>query len=379
MNTLDRYIARQYLLNILILLAVLAGFAIIVDTAYNLDKYARAAEDIAQTSSRWNTATGRFALTAWAIIDFWWPWVLYLFSFLLGMLLVVGMAFTMAQMVRHREMVAVVAGGVSLHRIGRPILITAAFLSLLSIANQELVLPRIAPMLTRDQEGAGRVALASQRVPLTADAQGRMFYARAFDPTAQRLEGLYIIERDPQTGAATREIAADAATWTGSAWTLERPTVVGNAPGTTHETAPTSIATTLDPLSLKVRLYQRYGNTLSTTQAFWVARQVRATGGDSPQALRVADQMVQLGLGRLSTIVTNLLVLTIALCFFLTREPVNMFFQALKSAPIGLVGLIGGAVTKSAAIPGLPAFVSVFVPVLILTPIAVAVWSRVRT
>jgi len=374
MNLLDRYIARQFLVNIVILFAVLLGLVIAIDTAYNLDKYARAAAEIAAHREGMNTALGRGWLTVVAIADFWWPFVLYLYSALLGLILVGAMGFTLTQMVRHRELVAVVASGQSLHRIARPILIVALALSALSIANQEVLIPRIAPLLAREKDRVNASALAAQSLPLTGDSRGQVFYARVYNPQHETLEGVFIAERDPETGLSKRETIATRATWRDGGWDLESPQLL-----TGKGAAPTRVETTLGPLAIKVLLYRAYSNTLSTGQALWVYRQVRETGGSTEQARAVMDQMVKVGLGRISAILTSLVSLVIAMCFFLTREPANLFTRALKSAPVGLFGLVGGALSKASLVPGLPAVASVFIPAIVLTPVAVAMWYRVRT
>ncbi len=373
LNLLDRYIARQYLINIVILFVVLLGLVITIDTAYNLDKYTRAAAEIAKTQSGMNNTLGRSWLTFVGIVSFWWPFVLYLYSSLLGLILVGAMGFTLTQMVRHRELVAVVASGQSLHRVARPIIIVALALSALSIANQELVIPKIAPLLARDKDRVG-TSLIAQSLPLTADSQGRVFYARIYNPQHETLDGVYIAERDPNTGLATREISATKATWRDGGWNLTSPELM-----TGTGDAPKRIETSLGPLAIKVLLYRAYSNTLSTGQAMWVYRQVASTGARTEQASAILDQMVRVGLGRVSAILTSLVSLLIAMCFFLTREPVNMFVRAQKAAPIGFGGLVGGALTKATLVPGLPAAASVFIPVIVLMPVAVAMWYRVKT
>jgi lipopolysaccharide export LptBFGC system permease protein LptF len=373
MNLLDRYIARQYLVNIVILFVVLLGLVITIDTAYNLDKYARAAAEAAKLSASLDNPLGRAWLTLVAIVNFWWPFVLYLFSSLLGLILVGAMGFTLTQMVRHRELVAVVASGQSLHRIARPILIVALALSALSLANQELVIPRIAPLLARDKDRVS-TTLTAQSLPLTADSEGRVFYARVYNPQRETLDGVYIAERDIDTGLATREIVASRAAWRDGGWDLESPQLL-----TGKGAAPARVETSLGPLSIKVLLYRAYSNTLSTGQALWVYRQVASTGARTEQASAVMDQMIRVGVGRISALLTSLVALIISMCFFLTREPVNMFVRALKAAPIGFGGLVGGALTKATLVPGLPAVASVFIPVIVLTPVAVAMWYRVRT
>lgn len=384
MNTLDRYIARQYLVNIAILFIALLGFVIVVDTAYNLDRFSEAGRRMSQAMDGEDTATRRTLLTAYGVWSLWWPRTLYLFSMMLGLMLVAGMGFTLNQMIRHREMVATLAGGISLHRLARPIIVVALVLSGLSLLNQEFVVPRIAPLLVRDQGDVDTTSLAAQRLPMTADAQGRVFYAKAYDPAAKRLDGLFVIERDPETGLATREITADSATWRETngvgGWDLVNGKArdgISTSPGGT--TTIDHLETTLGPLGMQVRLYERLAGTISIQQALWAARQVVSVAGDADRGRQVVDAMMRTALGRISAIATNLVVLVIALCFFLSRLPQNMFAQALKAAPLGILGTIGGMAAKSIDVPALPAAISVFIPVMILSPIAIAMWYRVRT
>ena len=100
--------------------------------------------------------------------DLWWPRLLQLFVFLLGMVLMGAMGFTLSQVVRHRELVAMLASGISLRRAARPILLVAALMTLVQVLDQELVLPRIAPLLTRDHGDAGKHELQgfAVRVPV---------------------------------------------------------------------------------------------------------------------------------------------------------------------------------------------------------------------
>jgi lipopolysaccharide export LptBFGC system permease protein LptF len=383
LGTLDRYIARQYLTNMAILFVGLLGFVIVVDTAYNLDRFYDAASRLSAASGD-DSPLRRVLMTMSGVAELWWPRGVYLFSMMLGLMLIAGMGFTLNQMIRHREMVATLAGGVSLQRLARPIFMVAAGLSLVSLANQELVIPRVAPLLMRDQGDVGVQQLAAQRLPMTADAQGRVFYATSYDPAKQRLTRLFVIERDLQTGLAQREITADAATWSEQggvgAWEL----VNGRTRGDGESVRPVDrIETSLGPLAMQVRLYERLAGMISIRQAVWASRQTEAmSGGDvgaSERAQRVVDAMTRTALGRVAAVATNLVVLAIAMCFFLSRLPQNMFVQAVKAAPLGVIGTLGGMIATAIEIPGLPAAISVFVPVLILAPVAVAMWYRVRT
>jgi hypothetical protein len=83
--------------------------------------------------------------------------------------------------------------------------------------------------------------------------------------------------------------------------------------------------------------------------------------------------------GRISVMLSNFLALVVTLPFFLRREPVNMLAQSLKCAPLSVIALVGGVLGATAALPGVPAAIGVFVPVMVLVPLAIASVSSVRT
>src|SRR5690606_13293541 len=122
MNLIDRYIARQYLTNIAALLVILSCFVVAIDVSLNLPRYWNQAVEMCRQSPATDTTLRRLILTPLLIMDLWWPRLLALFNFLLGLVLVGAMGFTCTQLVRHRELVAVLTAGQSLFRIARPIL-----------------------------------------------------------------------------------------------------------------------------------------------------------------------------------------------------------------------------------------------------------------
>ena len=83
--------------------------------------------------------------------------------------------------------------------------------------------------------------------------------------------------------------------------------------------------------------------------------------------------------GRFSVVLTNLLALVIAAPFFITRLPTGVLSRTIVGAPILVTALMGGVLGASAAVPGLPPLVGVFIPPLILLPLAIAAYGAVRT
>ncbi|VAX41659.1 hypothetical protein MNBD_PLANCTO03-621, partial [hydrothermal vent metagenome] len=65
--------------------------------------------------------------------------------------------------------------------------------------------------------------------------------------------------------------------------------------------------------------------------------------------------------------------------FFLQKTPGSAILRALRCAPVAIITLMGGVLGASAPIPGVPPEIGVFLPVLILLPIAVASVASVKT
>jgi lipopolysaccharide export LptBFGC system permease protein LptF len=280
-----------------------------------------------------------------------------------------------------RARLAAVAGGVSLFRLARPVIAIALLMLALQVTNQELVIPRIAHLLARDNNQAGVRTLSTFNVRLTPDDQNRVIMARSFDPSTKVLTGLYVLERDT-TGAAKRKIVADSATWTGSLWQLTngfvRPAGIAarseNDPRIARAEPVKALKTNIDPTTLLANHYRSFSTSLSWRQI----SDVLATPGLTPQ---VREQMARIGWGRVSMLLSTILSLIIAMPFFLRKEPGNMAVQSLKCAPVAIGCLLGGVLGASLPLPAslLAPSVAVFLPIVVLLPLAIAMISGVRS
>lgn len=373
MGLLDRYIARQFLFNVVAITVILFSFVLLVDISLNMDRYLRVAEASLRDDGADEPALrAQVTRAGYLIFDLWWPRLLQLFNFTLGLALVAAMGFTCAQLVRRRELVAVLASGQSLRRVARPIVVVAIGFIGLQIANQELVLPRIAPLLTRDPGQAGTRSLGSTRVPLTTDGAGNVFYARAFDADNETIEGLTVWFRHPETRQAIARVEADSARWEDGAWQLSGATWI-HLTTTGRVPERDSLGATLDPTTLKMRQFRGLGQNLSWQRIDQMLER------DELMDDFTRDRLTRIQLGRVSVWGGNLLVLLLTMPFFLTRVPRNMALQSLKCAPIAIIALVGTILGASIAIPGAPAAVGAFIPLMILAPAALASLSMIRT
>lgn len=393
MKTIDRYIARQYLLNIIALVVILFSFIIAIDLSLNFDKFMVLAAKRGMTPEGDPSTARKLLLTIFLVFDYWWPKLVQLFNYMIGLIIIGAMGFTCSQLVRHREFVAAVAGGISLHRLMRPIILVALLVTAVQAISFEYIIPNIADLIQRDREQASQRRLESLPVRLVPDGQRRLFYARSFSPDKREMLDVLIIERSPG-GRADRAITATKALWRDGGWDLEN----GIAESRLSQSAPREkvdrVLTDLDPVALKIARFSGYSQSLSWSQISEMLRRPEllalATNENQPDAardkerdlevrdLRVAE-LERIRFGRVAIMLCNLLALLAVMPFFLRREPTSMIMESIKAAPLAVGGVMGGVLGASAAIPGLPPQVGVFVPALILLPLAIAAVTSVRT
>lgn len=251
MKTLNRYIAGLYAWNVLALLLLIFSLVVVVDLFVNLEEFSRAAKQIAEEDGS-TSGFRHVLLTSMLVIDLWWPRILQLFNYLIGVVLVAAMGFTCWQLVRHREFVALLASGISLHRTMRPLMFVGLIFIVIAGVNQELIIPKIAHLLNRDPRDSGQRVPVAFPVPLTPDGAGHVFLAREFDEVNQRMLVVHVWEADDD-GRLTTVTRADEARWDGDAWLLRS--------GETEEPIA-RIETPLDPMQFRVRHVRGFGQNL---------------------------------------------------------------------------------------------------------------------
>ena len=426
MTLLDRAIARQFLTNALALLVILFTFVVAIDVSLNFGHFAKMASDRAAATVARPTGAPAGAPTGaptaapttaaasgssdrskspaakpsavkspaqpsepakpgmvrvagsfvYLVTDLWWPRLVQLFNSILGLVLVGALGFTAAQLVKNRELTAILASGLSLHRVARPMLVASGLLLGVQALNQELLIPTIAPLLTREHDDAGQKQLGRSSLALTTDAKGRLFYAAAFDADKGTVEDLYVWERDA-AGLPQRRIYAPKATWKDGRWELSQGVaqrLITDRPVAAERI--TTLETDLGPTAMTMRRFAGFAGNLSWGQ---IGQMLDAPAAlDATTRQRLSD-LERIRWSRPAVLLCNFLGLLIALPFFLRREPANMVLQSVKAAPLAIGAVVGGAFGAAVVIPGLPAQLSVFVPVMVLTPFAIAAVTSIKT
>lgn len=377
MKTIDRYIARAYITNVAALFVILFTFVVAIDVSLQLEKYTSLARRL--TAGDGQVGFGRLAaVTAYLVADFWWPNLIRLFNYMVGLVMVGAMGFTLTQMVRHRELVALLSSGVSLYRVARPILVVALLLTGLQLANREFLLPKIAPLLLRDQKQSGMRAMGEHVIPLTPDAQGRLWYAPAYNPDEGVMRNPYIYERNAD-GELQRRIVADAATWDGAVWQLDNGRVDQRQGAAGAHERVLFVESNLDPTLLAMRRFAGFSQNLSFAQVTRMLEHPDLLGADAAAAALQVRELKRIRSGRFAIASCNLLALLTALTFFLRREPANMLAQSLRCSPVAMVALMGGVIGANLNIAALPPGFTPFVPAVVLLPIAIAAITSIRS
>ena len=361
MTLLDRTIALRFLGNFLTLFCLIFLFYVSVDVVLQFDSFVEAAQDaVAQErfSSVWGT-------TILAILDFHGPRVFQFFGFMVGLATVAAGGFTLSQMQRSRELVAMLASGIPLHRVALVIFVAAGSLNLLQVINQEFVIPRLAPVLLREHAQILSTTKTVFTVPLTRDSNDNLFSGNRLNINQGTIDDLLVMVRSEE-GTADRRIFAKSAIWDDSneSWTLESGVSTSRAgPDQTilEQQEPVEVySTDLSPHALSVRRDRERAQMLSTFEI----SELRSQGGDASSSLG------RLMWSRIGSIGVNLLVLLLVLPSFLRRLPGPLLVQSVHCAVIGVPALLLSVLIMMLPVPGVSPAVMAILPTALLIPIS---------
>ena len=168
MKILDRYVAKNFLVGYLIAFMVLMGLCVVVDLFVNLDEFTEN-EQIGAADILKNVAIYYGVQSA-----------IYFRNFA-GMITVIAAVFSLGKMTRNNELVAVMASGVSLKRVIAPIVMLSILLTGLLVADQELIIPRLANRIIRSHDSIQ--GGESFDVWFMSDDQDSLICTQKFDST----------------------------------------------------------------------------------------------------------------------------------------------------------------------------------------------------
>lgn len=204
-NILDRYILREFLkVLVLVLISVVALFVVV--------EYTELARDVRDNDVSASTLLRYFRFQIFTVLN----WTLPI-SVLVATLVTFGM------LAKNNEVTAIKSGGVSLYRVAAPIIAVAVLISLLAYFILDFVLPyanqRVYEIKRRIE---GKTAISTNAQKLWYLGKGRyIFNFLAYDTNARQLTQVQVFEFDPATFRLTRRVYAERATWNGQAWAFE--------------------------------------------------------------------------------------------------------------------------------------------------------------
>jgi lipopolysaccharide export system permease protein len=176
LGILDRQRYWAFLKAYVICYVSLVGLYIVIDAFSNLDEFTKRADGAAETFQ----IMSRFYLIHQS--EF--------FDRLCGVIGMMAAIFTVTWMQRNNEQLAMLAAGISTHRAIVPVLVSSVIVSLIAVANQEIVMPYYGEELSRrhDDDGMQRVNFVSTRY----DARGIMMHGKSADRASRTIMKLYV-------------------------------------------------------------------------------------------------------------------------------------------------------------------------------------------
>lgn len=359
MKLLDRYVAKNFITGYLIAFFVLIGLCVTLDLFVNLDEF------IEQENTVGN------------ILIYYPPRIALWFRYLAGMITVIAAVFSLARMTKNNELIAVMASGTSLKRVLAPILLLAVLLTGLLIADEEIIIPRLASRLTlaHDEVHGQR----SYAVWFMSDSYGNLICCREFSENEQALLNPFVILRQRDPGSlrwnVIGQVQAERAVYDAAreGWTLEDGRCMNVLPEEIVDLDAPAVQpvdflpSDLEPAQIPLRLQEGYKSLLSLRQLEALIR------NPSTRATDMAELVLQQQ-ARIVDPIMNLIMLMVALPVLICRDPRDMKSAILISFVITLSCFITTFLCKLMATEPFFGYLRpeiwVWAPVVIFLPIA---------
>jgi len=190
MRTMDRYILRRFLGAFLLWFVVLLALRVVVDLFLYMDEFAERES---------------FAGAIQAMLTYYGCHVLAYITEMGGVIVLFAVGTTVLLMNRTNELVALLASGVSLHRVLWPMVLGVMGIIVLLLLNQELVVPRYKEQLVRAHDETEEMKAFTVR--LVSDCRGTVWYAPYFDPATGRMKRPLVLLRTGDYRLAWRAFA----------------------------------------------------------------------------------------------------------------------------------------------------------------------------
>lgn len=388
MRTLDKYILRLYLINFVILLVVLLAMFVLIDLLVNIDEFTQAGEVLAERASQTGGAMAgqTWYWTLYAIVDYFAPLLVLLFTFLSGLVATAAMGFTFSGLVKSGEVLAMLTAGISMHRIAMPVIVVGTLLNMLSLPIKEYVIPPMAHKLLRGQSDMKKLGMETQGSYFAPDVKGNLISYANLQATKGELSGVRILERvtretpdgETERKATGRRFTADVAKWDTSrgGWVLNDAAILQRDPETrsaVRDLKPSIfVESSLSPDVLLLRRNARYIQMLSLQQLDGMSR--------NPNAASFHQSILLAMHSRFSLLVVHVLALLMTIPVFMQREPNrNATVQAAKAAGLCIGAWAFALIIMVMGGEYLNAMAAAWLPVVIFLPISAWMLQLTKT
>lgn len=365
---------RSLLVNYLVAIGVMISLYVVLDLFVNIDEF---------------TEHGHaFWTTVGEITDYYGPNVLVYFAQLSGVITLFACMATVARMRRLNELTALLASGVGLHRVASPIICFGVATSLLHFVDTEVLIPRVAHLLSRDHDDVG--GRQNYEVLFLPDGEDDLVSAANFDPKTETMRGLMVLDLDADWSILCR-VSADRATWSpslvegGGRWVLERFQVDYPDPDRRAESrlgmeveATGGFASRLTPEEIQQRQTESWVKSLSLAQLGALQSDLIERSAEPGENAAALSEVIRTKHNRIATPLVGLVMLLLGLPFFLDRSPANILGDALACMIATGLCYTVAFVAKSVN-PGSISPLPFWLPIFLFAPIATVLITRIRT
>jgi len=361
---LDKYVIKNFLIGYVIAFCVLIGLRIVIELFTNLDEFTEHAD----------LGAGQVLTN---IVKFYGLHSTLYFRDFAGMIAVVAAAFSLIKMIRANELVAIMASGVSLKRVIRPIIVLSMLLTCLFVIDQELVIPPLADKLVRGEDA--EPGQESYDVWFVTDASGSLLISRRFDVETSTLQDPTILLRTATEHEGiwkvTGIISAGRAVYDFKLGKWELINGRFTARGTFRRDQPVSYyETDITPRDIPVRRKSEYISLLSSRQLSMLVS----------QGTKIKDraQLLSQKQFRITDPIINVIMILVCLPILVCRDP-----KAMKSAVMISFMMAGMTMTISFVCKMLATelFLSIrpelwaWMPIFIFAPVAFVTLDSMKT
>ena len=205
-STVDRYVLREFIKILALVLISTAALFVIVD-------YTDLSGDIRANHIAFHTVFAYYRFLLFQILNYTLP-----ISVLVSTLVTFGL------LSKNNEITAFKSSGISLYRVSLPIIAIAGVMSILSYLMLDFVLPysnQRVDQLRNKIKGKRTVASAQQQKSWFLGKGRYLINFLSYDRNAKQLSQVQVFEFHPTEFRLTRRVYADRARWDGSGWVFE--------------------------------------------------------------------------------------------------------------------------------------------------------------